>query len=475
LWTYIMDKLGDLKSIVIDAIMGLLKTEIVEAGIKWILGLLTPAGAFVKACMAIIDIVKWFINNASRIADLISSIMDSIGDIASGNVGGAAKKVEMSLKRIIPITIGFLAGLLGIGDLSARVQGIIKKVTDPINKAIDWLLKKGYEYGKKFLDKILGKKDGPESSTVVQKEKDATIPAEHFEVDGHKHELFLNDKGELMVASSGPKRLKHALTNYTSNHSTEVSDAIEKGLKMQNEWKKIKDTKDEKTKEQLTKDAVAHELAIANILKVLHFGDEVDGKDKMDKITIEFSILYPAKKVEYLRQLKMQENAIKVMKVGDWQTQRMRFILFGRGKEDSDGSRAEALINKLVNSPDPGLLISEMDAILSPSLKGMLTKVLVTDKLILPTEEKRKRIEKSIINFIKNVSKPGMNVLHTIDQVVGGKATEYGDDMGIFGDAQVNSHIGAQWGPGGRAAKLDKAVMGVKNDALMDQLILDCK
>jgi len=171
LWTYIMDKLGDLKSMVIDAIIGLLKTEVVEAGIKWLLGLLTPASAFLKACSLIIDIVKWFINNASRIADLISGILDSVGDIAAGNLGGAAKKVETSLKRIIPITIGFLAGILGIGDLSARVQGIIKKVTDPINKAIDWLLKKGYEYGKKFLDKITGKEGGEHHENDPEKQK----------------------------------------------------------------------------------------------------------------------------------------------------------------------------------------------------------------------------------------------------------------------------------------------------------------
>ena len=38
--------------------MGMLVTEVIEAGIKWGLGLLTPAGAFVKAAMAIVKIAQ---------------------------------------------------------------------------------------------------------------------------------------------------------------------------------------------------------------------------------------------------------------------------------------------------------------------------------------------------------------------------------------------------------------------------------
>ncbi|MTJ53377.1 hypothetical protein FJR38_12360 [Anabaena sp. UHCC 0253] len=55
------------------------------------LSMLTPASAFVKACKMIIDVVKFFMERAQQIADLINAIIDSVTaaslsvDIASSN------------------------------------------------------------------------------------------------------------------------------------------------------------------------------------------------------------------------------------------------------------------------------------------------------------------------------------------------------------------------------------------------------
>ncbi|EDP95965.1 hypothetical protein KAOT1_07348 [Kordia algicida OT-1] len=59
LWEYIKDQFNDLKETVMDAIRDMIITKVVEAGIKWIMGLLSPAGAFVKAAMLIIDVVRF--------------------------------------------------------------------------------------------------------------------------------------------------------------------------------------------------------------------------------------------------------------------------------------------------------------------------------------------------------------------------------------------------------------------------------
>jgi len=42
-----------------DAIMDIIQTQVIQAGIKWVMGLLTPVGAFIKAAIAIIDVVKF--------------------------------------------------------------------------------------------------------------------------------------------------------------------------------------------------------------------------------------------------------------------------------------------------------------------------------------------------------------------------------------------------------------------------------
>lgn len=103
-----------------------------------------------EACKLIYDVVSWFINNARRLLDLVNSIVDSVALIVAGQIDSAANFVETSLKKAIPIVIGFLAGLLGIGDLSAKIQAILDKIQAPINKAIDWVLKKAGDFVKKI-------------------------------------------------------------------------------------------------------------------------------------------------------------------------------------------------------------------------------------------------------------------------------------------------------------------------------------
>ncbi|MFC7348999.1 hypothetical protein ACFQO9_19955 [Chryseobacterium zhengzhouense] len=99
LWEYLKDQFADLKTIVMDAIMDIIQSQVIQAGIKWVMGLLTPVGAFIKAAMAIIDVVKFFIQRAAQIMELVKAFTDSIKAIASGNVGAVAKSIENALGR----------------------------------------------------------------------------------------------------------------------------------------------------------------------------------------------------------------------------------------------------------------------------------------------------------------------------------------------------------------------------------------
>ncbi|WEK71299.1 MAG: hypothetical protein P0Y62_06995 [Candidatus Chryseobacterium colombiense] len=61
LWEYLKDQFADLKATVMDTVMDIVQKQVIQAGIKWVMGMLTPVGAFIKAAMAIIDVVKFFI------------------------------------------------------------------------------------------------------------------------------------------------------------------------------------------------------------------------------------------------------------------------------------------------------------------------------------------------------------------------------------------------------------------------------
>ncbi|HUI95493.1 MAG TPA: hypothetical protein VLX44_07055 [Xanthobacteraceae bacterium] len=140
LWNFIKEKVGDLKSMVLDAIFDFVKEKVIIAGITWIVGLLNPASAFFKACKAIYDIVMFFITRGSQIIDLVNAVIDSIASIAKGSLGVAATMVENALAKAIPVAIGFLASLLGLGDIGGTVRKTIDKAQAPIHKAIDWAI-----------------------------------------------------------------------------------------------------------------------------------------------------------------------------------------------------------------------------------------------------------------------------------------------------------------------------------------------
>ncbi|WP_447925168.1 phage tail protein [Georgenia muralis] len=142
LWRFIQEKVADLKAMVLDAIWEFIQEKVIVAGITWIVGLLNPASAFFKACKAIYDIVMFFINRGSQIIDLVNAVIDSIGAIAKGSISVAATFVENALAKAIPVAIGFLASLLGLGDISTTIRNTIDKARAPVNDAIDWLIGK---------------------------------------------------------------------------------------------------------------------------------------------------------------------------------------------------------------------------------------------------------------------------------------------------------------------------------------------
>ena len=162
IWRFIKEKVSDLKSMVLDAIWDFIKEQVIIAGITWIIGLLNPASAFFKACKAIYDIIVFIVNRASQIVTFVNAVIDSVAAIVAGNLGAAAAAVEDALARAIPVAIGLLASLLGLGDPSKPVKGFIEKAQSPINKAIDWVITQAARLVKaagKVVKGLLGKKD----------------------------------------------------------------------------------------------------------------------------------------------------------------------------------------------------------------------------------------------------------------------------------------------------------------------------
>jgi hypothetical protein len=209
LWQFLQDKIGDLKVMVIDTIKTFVIENVIKAGVLWVVSLLNPASAFVKACKAIYDIIMFFIERGSQIAQLVNAVTDSVGAIASGAVGGAAALIENALGTSLPVVISFMASLLGLGGISEKIEGIIKTVRQPIDKAIDWLIAQAVKFAKK-IGKALGfgkdekGKDGKDNKEgkLEDSEVGKTV---NFSAASESHRLWINAQGTsttVMVAST---------------------------------------------------------------------------------------------------------------------------------------------------------------------------------------------------------------------------------------------------------------------------------
>ncbi|MCP4368489.1 MAG: hypothetical protein GY797_10330 [Deltaproteobacteria bacterium] len=194
LWNWIKDKVGDLKTMVIEGIKSFVMEKVIVAGITWIISMLNPASAFIKACKAIYDIVMFFVTRGSQIMALVNAVINSIGAIASGSISVMASAVENALARAIPVVIAFLASLLGVGGISEKIRSIIQKIQAPINNAIDWVIHKAVKLVK-AAGKLLGigkkKEQAPETDDP---EHDAKVVAGLASIDQEEQKHLEENK-----------------------------------------------------------------------------------------------------------------------------------------------------------------------------------------------------------------------------------------------------------------------------------------
>ncbi|MVN85405.1 DUF4157 domain-containing protein [Deinococcus sp. HMF7620] len=144
-----------------------LKTEVtksvVMAGITKVASMLIPGGGFVQALIGAFRSVQFVIEQGKQIMGVVTSAVQSVGAIAAGNIGAAVAGVESTLARSIPVALGFLGKVLGLGNIGTKIKGVIAKVRGKL----DGLLDKVVARIKTAISKLTGKPKNtkPESAT----------------------------------------------------------------------------------------------------------------------------------------------------------------------------------------------------------------------------------------------------------------------------------------------------------------------
>ncbi|WP_410673366.1 hypothetical protein [Amycolatopsis sp. cmx-4-68] len=136
LWPDLKGMVGDLKNDLVKNLVDFLLPTVIIAGVKLIASLFNPASAFIRACKMIIDIVVFVVTQARLIIDFVNAVLDAVIAIARGNTGSAASAVENALAKAVPVLIGALAALLGLGGIPGKVKQIFHKLGRTVERAI---------------------------------------------------------------------------------------------------------------------------------------------------------------------------------------------------------------------------------------------------------------------------------------------------------------------------------------------------
>jgi hypothetical protein len=168
LWEYMQGYVDGLYDMVIGQVQDFIMTRVVQAAVIKIASMFNPVGAIVQAIITAWNMYQFLKSQIQRIWGVVTGVIDSIADIANGNIANAANLVEGALARLVPVAIDLLARILGLSGIPQKVGEIIKKVREKIDKAIDKVIDKIASTVKKAGDWVTGKGKKKDDKADVQ-------------------------------------------------------------------------------------------------------------------------------------------------------------------------------------------------------------------------------------------------------------------------------------------------------------------
>jgi hypothetical protein len=208
-WDKIKEHLTNLKDMVISGITDFVVDTVVKKAIPKLIAMFIPGAGFISAIVTIYDTVMVFVNKISQIIQVVTAFVDSIVEIAGGNIVNAANKVEGILAKLLSLAINFFAGFVGLGKVADKIMEVIKKVRAVVDKGIDALIKWIVTAAKSFGGFVAGKAKALFSWAFATRT---------FKDDvGATHQLFVNEEGVLSVAST-PKAAEKFVKAYVEEN-----------------------------------------------------------------------------------------------------------------------------------------------------------------------------------------------------------------------------------------------------------------
>jgi len=196
-WEEIKKYASDLMDTVIANVRSWVITQVVTAAAEKFATLFVPGGAIIQVIETLYHAITYFFDRINQIAALANTVLDSVGEIAAGNVSQAANYIEQSITKIVPRVLEFLAGLLHLGGIGKAIGDVIGKVRDRIKAALKNVLtaladkaRQIYGKGKEVIGKLFNW---------------AATKAGFVDPEGHSHTVLVEEgtgTPQLMVRST---------------------------------------------------------------------------------------------------------------------------------------------------------------------------------------------------------------------------------------------------------------------------------
>jgi hypothetical protein len=214
-WDLIVEKLGDVKSMVLDEIKDWAITKVTVLAVEKIVTMFIPGLGIYKAVKGIYNTIAFFVERWNQIVELAKSVTDSLSDIVDGKIPAAINAVERTMVKSLPVIMGFLARFLEIDNIAPAIQGVVKKLTisvdNALEKVIDWVIRASKTVVGAVAGRDQKKAVAEETATPTADPPDVT---KTFSMEGVKHELSAHaHNGTLqffMASISAPLALKLA-------------------------------------------------------------------------------------------------------------------------------------------------------------------------------------------------------------------------------------------------------------------------
>lgn len=283
-WKMILENAGNLFETIASKVKDWVVEKIVTLAVTHLAALFNPVGGIIESIRVIYETIKFLLDKAKQIAAVIKTVVNSVSEIASGNIDRAADWIETSLSGTIPLVLRFMAGLIGLGGIGDTIRDIIKAVQAKVDGAIDKVFKIVLEKGRALLDKG---KDVLASAVEwwQQKKKLVWGGAEHtLSIEGSE------DAPRVMIASSPGVPWSEYLGKQAAPTDPAQKALLEDTKKLaENLEKRLPPSKDDSAKAKAVEERRTWFDTLAANLEKLGFTDASAGNLPASKIEYEQS------------------------------------------------------------------------------------------------------------------------------------------------------------------------------------------